>query len=207
MKHLLAITLLILGAPAVSAQEGGSGAVEKATCGLTSASAPGVGALRLGMNAEQVLALFPGSKEDPEVRSGLSRPASPLGVSGFQMRPGKYQPKEKLDGVSRITLNLLDGRVASFTIGYDGPEWPHVDQFVAQVAERTGLPAAAAWEAYAGLDNQLKILRCTDFEVRVFAGGQGGNLNYVMMSDLEAARVLKERRVKAMEKVRQEPKP
>ena len=207
MRHLLAIMLLILGVAAASAQEGGSGAAERATCGLTSAQATGIGALRLGMTPEQVLALFPGSKEDPEVRSGLSKPASPYGESGFQIKPGKYQSEGKFAGISRIKFLLLDGRVSSFFISYDGPEWSHVDQFVAKVAEGAGLPAVDAWEAYVGLDTQLKILKCTDFEVRVFAGGQGGNLNYVLVSDLEAARALQERRAKAKEKMRQEHKP
>ena len=50
------------------------------------------------------------------------------------------------------------------------------------------------------MDNQLKILKCTDFEIRVFAGGPGGNLNYVLMKDLEAEKKLKDRRDKARAK-------
>lgn len=207
MKRLLAITLLVIGVSAVSAHEGSPADPGKAVCGLRMTQVPGKGALRLGMTAEQVLALFPGSNGDPEVRSRLSRPASPLGASDFIIMPERYQSKEKFAGISRISFHLLDGRVSTFTITYDGPEWSHVDKFVAKVIEGTNLPAADAWEAYAGLDTQLKILTCTDFEIRVFAGGQGGNLNYVLMSDLEAARTLKERRVKAREKMRQEPKP
>ena len=207
MKQFLAIALLILVVPAVSAQSDNPGARDKAVCGLTAAEVPGIGALRLGMTAEQVLALFPGSNEDPEVRSSLSRPASPLGVSGFIIRPSRYQSKDKFAGIGQITFTLLDGHVSTFSVGYDGPEWSHVDKFVAKITEGTNLPAADAWEAYAGMDTQLKILTCTDFEIRVFAGGQGGNLNYVLMSDLEAARTLKERRAKAREKAKQEPEP
>jgi hypothetical protein len=46
----------------------------------------------------------------------------------------------------------------------------------------------------------MKILKCKDFEVRVFAGGEGGNLNYVLMRDLVADKTLKDRRAKAREK-------
>src|SRR6267142_2813573 len=60
--------------------------------------------------------------------------------------------------------------------------------------------AAYQWEAYVGMDNSLKILKCTDFEIRVFAGGQGGNLNYALMKDLAAEKKLKERRDKARAK-------
>lgn len=207
MKQLLAITLLIIGVTAVSVREEGAGAPAGAACGLTAAEAPGIGGLRLGMTAEQVLALFPGSKEDPEVRSSLSKPASPLGVSSFIIRPGKYQLKDKFAGVGQIAFTLLDGRVSTFSINYGGPEWPHVDKFVAKVTEGTELPPADAWEASAGLETQLKVLTCTDFEIRVFAGGPGGNLNYVSMSDLEAARTLKERRAKAREKEGQGARP
>lgn len=194
-------------APAAPAQEPSPAAPEKDVCSLPAAQVPGVGGLKLGMTVEQVLALFPGSGEDPEVRSSLAKPASPLGVSGLLIRPDRYRSKEKFAGVSQITFNLLDGRVSTFSAGYNGPEWPHVDKFVAKVVEGTGLPGVDAWEAYAGMDDQLKTLRCLDFEIRVFAGGQGGNLNYVLMSDREAERTLKERRVKAREKAAQEPKP
>src|ERR1700750_672785 len=107
MKQLLAIILLIVGTSAVSAQKESADAPEKAVCSLKATEAPAIGALRLGMTAAQVLALFPGSKEDTEVRSSLSKPASPLGVSGFVIRPGKFQSKDKYVGVSQITFNLL----------------------------------------------------------------------------------------------------
>src|SRR3954470_8852000 len=133
MRQLLAIILLIVGTSVVPAQKESADAPERAICSLKAAEAPAIGALRLGMTTEQVPALFPGSKEDTEVRSSLSKPASTLGVSNFVIRPSKFQTKEKYAGVSQITFNLLDGRVSSFSIVYDGPEWPHVDKFVAKV--------------------------------------------------------------------------
>jgi hypothetical protein len=121
-------------------------------------------------------------------------------VSGFVIKPDKYQPKEKFTGLTQITFILLDGRVSSFSVGYNGPAWPHVDTFVAKFIEGTNLPAADEWEAYVGMDTQLKTLKCKDFEVRVFAGGEGGILNYVLMRDLVADKTLKDRRAKAREK-------
>ena len=160
------------------------------------------------MTPEQVLALFPGSEQDAELRSSLSRPPSPLGVSSFVIRPEKYESsKEKFAGITQITFTLLDGRVSSFSAGYNGPEYSHVDKFVAKFVEGTNLPASDQWEAYVGMDNQLKILKCTDFEIRVFAGGPGGNLNYVLMKDLEAEKKLKDRRDKARAKATPETKP
>ena len=173
---------------------------DHAPCSLVMDQAPVINGLRLGMTPEQVLALFPGSSKDAEVRSALARPASALGVSGFVIRPDKYESKEKFAGITQITFSLLDGRVSSFSVGYNGPEWPHVDKFVAKFTEGTNLPAADGWEAYVGLDTQMKTLKCTDFEVRIFAGGERGNLNYVLIRDLVADKTLKDRRAKAREK-------
>jgi hypothetical protein len=152
------------------------------------------------MTTEEVLALFPGSKEDEEVRSNLSRPASQFGQSSFLIRPAKYESKDRFAGINQITFTFLDGRVSSFSVGYNGPEYSHVDKFVTKVVEGTNLPPVDQWEAYVGMDNSLKILKCTDFEIRVFSGGQDGNLNYVLMKDLEAEKKLKERRDKARAK-------
>jgi hypothetical protein len=152
------------------------------------------------MTQEEVLALFPGSKEDAELRANLSRPPSQFGLSAFVIRPDKFESKEKFAGVSQVGFTLLDGRVSNFTVGYNGPEYSHVDKFVAKFSEGTSLPAADAWEAYVGMDTQMKTLTCKDFEIRIFAGGKGGNLNYVLMRDLVADKKLKERRDKARQK-------
>jgi hypothetical protein len=173
---------------------------DNAPCTLVMDQAPVVNGLRLGMTPEQVLALFPGSKEDPAVSSALAKPAAEFGVSDFLIRPNKYESNEKFAGVTQITFTLLDGRVSSFTVGYNGPAWPHVDKFVAKFTEGTNLPAADAWEAYVGMDTQMKTLTCKDFEARVFAGGKGGNLNYALMRDLVADKKLKQRMDKAEKK-------
>jgi len=182
------------------AQTNSANAQEKPTCQLTLAGAPDIKGLRLGMTSEEALTLFPGSKEDTEVRAFLSRPPSEFGESELLIRPAKYESKDKFAGINQITLSLLDGRVSNFTVGYNGPEYSHVDKFVAKFIERTNLPAADQWEAYVGMDTQMKTLKCTDFEIRVFAGGKAGNLNYALMRDLVADKKLQERQKKAEEK-------
>jgi hypothetical protein len=129
---------------------------DQSPCSLVMDQAPVINGLRLGMTPEQVLALFPGSNEDAEVRASLSRPPSQFGVSEFLIRPGKYEFNEKFVGMSQITFTLLDSRLSSINVGYNGPEWPHVDKFVAQFIEGTTLPASDQWEAYVGLDTQMK---------------------------------------------------
>lgn len=186
---------------------GKSAEPNQAGCSLTMEAAPDVRGLKLGMTPDEVLALFPGSKDDPEVHSDVTRPPSKLGVSSFVIKPAKYQSKEKFAGLNQITINLLDGRVSGFTAGHNGPEFPHVDNFIAKFIEGTNLPPAEAWAPYEGLDNSLKILRCKDFEVRLFVGGPGGNLNYVELHDSIAEKKRIERRDKAKAQAQASPSP
>jgi hypothetical protein len=170
---------------------------EKTPCTLTLAGSPDINGLRLGMTADEVLALFPGSTDDTEVKADLTRPPSPLGASQLSIKPAKYESKAKFAGVNQVTLSLLDGRVSTLNVSYEGPEYSHVDKFVDKFVEGKNLPAVSQWEAYVGMDNQLKTLKCSEVEIRVFAGGQSGNLNYALIKDLLAEKKLKDRREKA----------
>jgi hypothetical protein len=175
-------------------------------CSLNLDQAPVIDGLRLGMTPKQVLALFPGSSEDAEVRDGVSTIRA-FGVSGFIIRPDRFGSKEKFANVTQMIFTLLDNRVSSMNVGYNGPEWPHVDKFVTKFVEGTTLPAPDQWEAYVGLDTQMKTLTCKDFDLRVFAGGKGGNLNYVLMRDLVADKTLKDRKAKARERAKEKATP
>ncbi|HXI22409.1 MAG TPA: hypothetical protein VNG71_00935 [Pyrinomonadaceae bacterium] len=169
---------------------------EKEPCTLKLAGAPTVNGVRLGMSTEELLALFPGSNDDPEVRastSGVTR----FGTASVVLTPERYQLKEKFPGISQTTVRLIDGRVFEYTVNYTGPAYSHVDKFVAKFIEGTTLPAADQWDAYVGMDNQMKTLTCAEFEVRAFAAGQGGSLNYVVVKDLIADKAFRDRRAKA----------
>lgn len=199
MKNFLAIGLLLIGASLVSGQTNHAGGLAQPGCTLTMAQAPSVGGLKLGMTMEQMLALFPGSREDGEIRTILSRPANAFGVININIRPERYASKAKFAGISQINIALLDGRISNFYVGYNEAEWNHVDEFVTKFARGTSLPAPHAWEAYVGMDNQLKTLKCKNFEISIFAGGKATKVNYVKMHDIEALKKLKERRTKARE--------
>jgi hypothetical protein len=180
---------------------------DKPTCELAFAQAPVVNGLKLGMTRDNLLALFPGSKNDVEVRASLSSPPTEFGESSLLIRTNKYESKDKFAGITQIRFTLLDGRVSNFYVGYNGPQYSHVDKFVAKFIEGTDLPAVDQWQAYVGMDNSLKILKCTDFEIKVFAGGKGGNLNYIDMRDLLAEKKLEARIKKAEERAALEAKP
>jgi hypothetical protein len=170
---------------------------QPSNCPLTKALAPVVNGLRLGMTSEEVFTVLPGSRNDPELEVQLKQSPSRLGVSSFIIHTESLESKQKFAGINQFTFNLLDGRVYSLNIGYDGPAYSNVDEFVTKFVQGTHLPPAEKWQAATGLDNQMKTLTCKDFEIRVFAGGEGGKLNYVLLTDLDAAKQLKDRRATA----------
>ena len=149
------------------------------------------------MTKDEMLAIFPGAKDDAELAPMLSRPPSKFGTSDLMIRPDKYGSKDRFAGINQISFTWLDGRMFTMNVGYAGPAYSHVDEFVTKFVEGKGLPPADQWEAYSGLDTQQKALKCGGFEVEVFAGGEGGNLNHVLVKDLEAEKELRERRAKA----------
>jgi hypothetical protein len=182
-------------------------APERIPCTLTRSAMPLIEGLSLGMTSTEVLNSFPGSSESAEIKSDLARPPSSFGGSQLMIRPLQYKAREAKEApvgaATQISVSFLDGRVMSFHVTYNGPVWTDIDKFVEKVVAGTSLPAPDQWEPYAGLDNQMKTLTCSDVSIRVFAAGDGGNLNSVLVQDLEADNKLKERRRKA----REQPKP
>jgi len=170
---------------------------QPSNCSLTKSAAPIINGLKLGMTPTEVLAVLPGSKDDMELQSQLSRPATPLGVSNFVIHAEKLKPPDRFTGITQFTFNVLDGHVYSLNVGYKAPTYSHVDEFVTKFIEGTNLPPADQWQPQTGMETQLKSLSCRGFEVRVFAGGKGSNLNYVLLTDLDADKQLKNRRAKA----------
>jgi hypothetical protein len=169
----------------------------KANCPLRIAAAPVSYGLKLGMTPDEVLARFPESKDDPAIKALISRPPSQFGGSELVIHPQKYKSKEEFVGVDHVNFSFLDGHAHTINVGYTGPAYPHVDDFIKKLVAGTNMPPPDQWQAYPGQDTQMKTLTCQDFEVRVFTGGEGGNLNYVLLTDLEANKTLKDRRAKA----------
>lgn len=179
--------------------------VEKVPCTLHKDQASNIGGLRLGLTTDQVLALFPGSKDDAELKPALAKPPSPFGVSTLMIKPDRYASKAKFAGIREVVLTFLDGRVSTFQANYVNAPWKHVDEFVTKFTTGSNLPGVDSWDAYAGLDTQQKSLKCEGFEVTLFAGGEALNTNHVKVQDLVAAQELKERRAKAKQKAAAKP--
>jgi hypothetical protein len=170
--------------------------ISKATCTLNTTQSPDINGIRLGSTTQQVLDLFPGSRDDAEARAAAEN-VTAVGASSFALKPEKYGAEKNFVGIGQFTFSFLDKRLISFTAGYNGPQWKNVDEFIKKFSEEKLLPPLEAWEAYVGLDTQLKTLRCDGFQISLFAGGEGGSLNHVQMKDLAAEKELKDRRAKA----------
>ena len=166
-------------------------------CGLAMPAAPSIDGLKLRMTPPEILALFPKSDQDSQISARVAKAPSKYGVQGFLIRLQDYPPKNKTADITRVDVEFLDGKAYIYNFGFNGPQYQHVDDFVTKFIEGTGLPAASQWQDYPGMESQMKVLTCQDFEVRVFAGGEGGNLNYVLLTDLEADKTLKDRIKKA----------
>jgi len=159
------------------------------------------------MTPDEVLAVFPGSKDDADIKRYLSQTPSRYGVSQLTVHPEKYGSKDAFKEVREISFLLLDGRVYSYTVGYNGPEVSHVDKFAAKFIEGKNLPPVDQWTDYVGMETQMKTLKCADFEINVYAGGEQGKLNYVLMKDISAEKELQDRRAKARAQASPSPTP
>ncbi len=169
-------------------------------CSLTLAQSPEIRSLRLGMSSEEVLKLFPGSSDDATIRQSLSSAGEQFGMARVLILNGKYLPKPKFAGVVGFSFNFLDNRLSELWVGYDGPNWRTVDDFIAKLTEALSIPTTEVWEADAG----GKRLTCQGFKMWVAAGERGASIR---LKSLEADQIVRNREEAAKEKARKEFKP
>jgi hypothetical protein len=207
MRQLfLAMIVGVLGVSAIGQTQ--SGAATKRSCDLTVAQSPAIRHIRLGMKLDEVLGLFPGSREDPGIRSALSQADKQFGMAMFGVDPNRDAYKEKLEGISRLGFQFLDNRLTSLYVGYNGPEWKSIDEFISRLSESLNLPGPKDWDASNIINiNGLKTLRCEGFEITASIGGTGGNSNSVHIHSLIAEQIVRDRREEVKEKARKEFKP
>lgn len=202
MKTVLLIALVFGSVSTVMAQTSNTGASGTNECKVTLAQAPAIRGIRLGMSVEQVLAQVPGSEADSNFLANLSRDY--FGSRNVTVVPSNYATsKEKFAGINSISLSFLDGRLLSFFVHYNGPEWRSKEQFVARVAEALNLPGVGAWKAR----NNALAVACDGFEVSVQTSG--GMDAQIGMKDttVDFARVVQDRVDVPKEKARRAFKP
>src|SRR5687768_13514641 len=98
-------------------------------CSLTLAQAPKIRDVRLSMSSEEVLKMFPGSSDEPYIRTQLSTADQRFGIVGFSI-PTNLLPRQKFAGVNSLSAVFLDNRLSEYALSYTGIEWKNVDDFI-----------------------------------------------------------------------------
>lgn len=208
---IVKVALVLLTFPPAFSQTPGR-PPSRPQCALSADQSPAIRGIRLGMSAEQVLALFPGSGERPEVKRSLSAAegAPNYGVARLYFQPSTYPSpaKEKFAGIDSYLITLFDGRVTELTVRYNGnsshprgPFWKNVDDFVDKVAQTYKLPDARGWERR---DSDEKVLTCADHQIVASTSGGVGEIRLFNSSYIEK---VKERAAADEERLRREFKP
>lgn len=170
-------------------------------CSLTLAQAPKIRDVRLGMSSEEVLKMFPGSSDEPYIRSQLSTADQRFGIVGFSI-PTNLIPKPKFAGVNSLSVLFLDNKLSEYSFTYVGVEWKNVDTFIAKFSESFSLPQPESWER-TNLASTKKLY-CQGFEMWASAD-LGGSWIKVRIPD--AQQIVSDRQEAQKEKARKEFKP
>jgi hypothetical protein len=173
MKRLtISILAVVLSAiPAASQQP------NERKCNLSESNAPAIRGIRLGMSVDQLLDLFPGSRDRAGVRQALDAAKSPKGYDSAKLDfdLSQYPNLDGFAGVSTVRITTYKNQVRAFRVDYKPqytdaaqPYWETVDQWIAKLSEAFGLPEAKDWIPNG---DRYKILKCNEFEI------EASNLN------------------------------
>jgi len=203
MKRILSATIIILAAVTIYGQT-------PAPCTLKLAEAPMVRGVKLGMKTEEMLALFPGSSDQDDIKSMISKPEGypHFGVTGFSINPGMYSTKERFTGIAGYVFSVVDGRVSQYEVQYllppAGPKWTRPEDFVTKIADAFKLPPVANWTTDLNI-RQWKTLKCEGFQLKASTMNFGGSLT---VSTSEAPATIQQQRQAAFEEgIRRDFKP
>ncbi|HEX8499786.1 MAG TPA: hypothetical protein VF659_04275 [Pyrinomonadaceae bacterium] len=168
MKRLSLKPLLLLACVAGAA--GAAGAQEP--CRLGRAVAPDYGGVMLGMTAEELARMFPGSEELPRVAAAGADASKPyvasLGMLELAIR------REQFGDAAELLLTFFGGRLHRIDVRYRRPvPWNDVAQFSEQVSRRLAVPSDAWGAPSSDAEKQSRALDCRGFSVvvRIDRGG------------------------------------
>jgi len=211
MRRLSILCLIVAVASLTAFSQATTQPSGQSKCTLTSNQSPTIRGIRLGSSTEQVLTLFPGSREKPDVKSALeATERSPnYGVVRLSFQPFYYPSpaKEAFAGIDFYSVTLFDDRVTEISVRYNGsgsypkgPFWRSVDDFIAKLSGAYNLPNAKDWEG----TSDTRSLRCADFVIVASTSSGAGTVEVHNRSYTEK---VKERAVTEEEKMRREFKP
>lgn len=203
MRQVVFVVLLICFAATAKGQSSTS-ATANQPCKLTVAQSPEIRGVRLGMTAAQLQAAFPEAVNQVGIESAIQASKVPMnyGLGRVTLQASQTAPSPKFANINHIGVDLLDGRVSGFYVGYVGPEWKSTEQFISKLSEAFHLLPAPNWSG--ATSDPQRSLKCDGF---VINANSGGNYSSVSMSDVSASQTVPNRREADKEKVRQAFKP
>jgi len=166
-------------------------------CNLKVSNSPSIRGLRLGMTTDQLLDLFPGSRENPKVQSDLT---PYYGRARIDFSYFDY-PSPRFKNVSGVNVVLFDGTVTEVYVSYQGPPWNSVDEMITKVAGALSLPSAENWKS--GGDH-AKALKCDGFDMKVTAYQGGTCCSSIHLEIPNIFQKVNDRKAAAEEKARKE---
>jgi len=201
MRRVLLIAFMLGLVSAAAAQTSNTAASGAGECKLKLAQAPSIRGVRLGMTANEVFALFPGSEKSEAIRRMVSNQR--FGMSYANIVPSIYESKDRFAGVRSVDFGFLDGELNWFALDYNSPEWKSDEQFASKVAESLNLPGVESWKRRLGM-----TLACDGFEVNVQSTPHNGaTLIKVTNLEKDANRIFRERQEAVKDEARRAFKP
>jgi hypothetical protein len=198
-RSLIAALMFLL--PMVAVAQTASQQANDSTCTAAMARSLTIRGIRLGMSTDELLALFPGASERADVKAIIEQSQQPpnFGAAGFGLGPGNSATKDRLEGVSWISITLFDDRVVGYAIQYTGwptgPTWMKVDDWIAKLSETLGLPGPRDWDQGSQTE---RLLACEGLELRANTIN-GGTLSVLSKEHIK----IQAERVKAYQEKKQ----
>lgn len=205
MKHfVIALSAVALQMLSSSSQASNPYPVQT-RCNLTEATAPNVRGLRLGMNTQQFLALFPAITRKKEMRDTIEKLRS---ASGDEVVTLGFDPvidgnAQSFAGVESVGAAVYKGRVMDFVAQYGGANWRNVDEWVAKLSEAFNLARPQEW-VLGPNESPNKVLNCDGIQIE--AAIQGGSAS-IRVRNAGYLRESEERAKAAEDKKRRDVKP
>jgi hypothetical protein len=169
-------------------------------CSLTLAQAPAFRGIRLGMSTDELLDLFPRSKDQPEIIKRLSEAKIYFGKTELTFSNRTYPENNTMFGnsVYSYQITLLDGHVTSINVHYSFQgafNWTP-KTWIPKVSEVYNFPKPEDWQG--------NSVTCQGFKITAGALNDGAGFT---LSGSDADQEVKQRREAASEKLRSEFKP
>jgi hypothetical protein len=147
------------------------------TCSLTISQAPVFYGIRLGMSTDELLALFPRSKEQSDIIKSISKAETNYGRVDLTFYSSTYPENKTMftNNVGYYTVTLLDNRVSSIYLSYNfspgvnrSYDWTNVS-WIQKLSETYNLPKFEDWR-----DSGIT---CQGFRINVNASGNSASIS------------------------------